>query len=179
MNKLIYIFVLSLVFFSCEKPEPRKPILRKTGSYIEESVKRNKNLIKFEEKLLQLKMQKDSLNTYINSEYGFWYYYNKKDSLNNYSPVKGDDVIFSYQIKGLNDSIIYSKEELGDKRYLVDKEELITGLQEGIKLMHQGDIVTFLFPSHKAYGYTGDERIKSNEILIYTVELKQITKNKN
>ncbi len=180
MNKFLYIIVvIFLVFSSCNKSEPRKPVLRKSGSFIEESIKRNKNLNKFENKLLQLKMQKDSLNNYINSEFGFWYFYNKKDSLHNYLPVKGDEIIFSFEIKKLNDSIIYSREELGDKRYLVDKEELITGLQEGVKLMHQGDVITFLFPSYKAFGYTGDKKIKSNEILIYTVELKQILKNKN
>lgn len=143
-----------------------------------ESVERNKALKNVEEEFFRQKMQRDSINSYISSEYGFWYYYKEKDTLNNKYATTGDEVIFSYEVRTLNDSIIYSKEELGNQNYLVDKEELITGLQEGIKLMKEGEIVVFLFPSYKAYGYTGNERIGSNEPLIYIVNLKKII-NKN
>jgi gliding motility-associated peptidyl-prolyl isomerase len=143
-----------------------------------ESVERNKELKNVEEEIFRLKMENDSINNYISSEYGFWYYYKEKDTMNNKFATTGDEVIFSYEVRNLNDSIIYSKEELGDKNYLVDKEELITGLQEGIKLMKEGEVVVFLFPSYKAYGYTGDARIGTNEPLIYIVQLKKII-NKN
>ena len=139
-----------------------------------ESIKRNKALNKLEEEVLLLKMKKDSLNNYISSDHGFWYFYQVKDTINNKFPVKGDEVIFTHEIKDLRDSIIYTKEELGIKNYLVDKEELITGLQEGIKLMKEGEVVTFLFPSHIAFGYTGFEKIKPNQPLIYTVQLNKI-----
>ncbi len=176
-NNILFILV-SILLISCSKPEPRKPIVRKTSSFMSESVKRNIVLNKIEEDTLKHKIENDSVNVYISSEYGFWYFYNKKDTLDSKLPVKGDEVIFTYEIRNLQDSIIYSLEELGVKNYLVDREELITGLQDGIKLMKKGETVTFLFPSHKAYGYTGNERIQSNEPLIYTVHLKEII-NKN
>ena len=176
-NKILFILI-SILLISCSKPEPRKPIVRKTSSFMSESVKRNIVLNKLEEDVLKYKIEKDSVNEYISSEYGFWFFYNKKDTLDSKIPVRGDEVIFTYEIKNLQDSIIYSYEELGVKNYLVDKEELITGLQEGIKLMKKGEIVTFLFPSHKAYGYTGYEKIQSSEPLVYTVHLKEII-NKN
>lgn len=176
-NNLIYL-ILIVIFSSCSKPEPRKPIIRKTSSFMTESVERNRALNNMEEDLLKQKMEKDGRFDYINSEYGFWYYYMVKDTLNNKFATTGDEVIFSYEVRTLNDSIIYSKEELGIQNYLVDKEELITGLQEGIKLMKEGETVVFLFPSYKAYGYTGNERVRSNEPLIYTVNLKEII-NKN
>lgn len=143
-----------------------------------ESMQRNRVLNNTEEERFRLKMMKDSINDYINSEYGFWYYYKKKEPLNTKLASTGDEVVFSYEVRSFNDSIIYSEEELGDRNYLVDKEELITGLQEGIKLMKEGEVVVFLFPSYKAYGYTGNERIRPNESLIYTVNLKKIN-NKN
>lgn len=139
-----------------------------------ESIERNKVFNKLEEKLIQQKMESDSIHVYTVSPHGFWYYYMQTDTINAVSPVKGDEVVFSYEIKDLKDSIIYSKEELGDKNYLVDKEDLISGLQDGIKLMKEGEIVTFLFPSYKAYGYSGFEKINSNQPLIYTVHLKKI-----
>jgi gliding motility-associated peptidyl-prolyl isomerase len=178
--KNIYIYIgIALVLISCSKPEPRKPIVRKTSSFMEESVQRNKLLNKVEEGLLRYKMQNDSIHEYINSKNGFWYYYELKDSLKSQLPVKGDEVIFTFEIKNLQDSILYSKEEIGIRNHLVEKEELITGLQDGIKLIKQGEIVTFLFPSYKAYGYTGYDKIKPNEPLIYTVQILKIKNNEN
>ena len=178
MNKKIIGILLLALVTSCSIPEPRKPVVRKTSSFMSESVERNKKLNNAEEELFRNRMERDSLHTYVNSEFGFWYYYKKKDTLNSKNVLAGDEVIFSYEIRSFNDSIIYSQEELGDRNYLVDKEELITGLQEGIKLMKEGEVVVFLFPSYKAYGYTGNERIGSNEPLIYSVHLKAIN-NKN
>ena len=46
------------------------------------------------------------------------------------------------------------------------------GLRDGIKLMRKKETVTFLFPSHMAFGYHGDnDLIKTNQPLICTVTL--------
>jgi FKBP-type peptidyl-prolyl cis-trans isomerase len=60
----------------------------------------------------------------------------------------------------------------------MDKQELFTGLREGLKLMQAGETVTFLFPSQKAYGYYGDEnRIGTNVPLICEVTVHSIRDN--
>jgi len=47
------------------------------------------------------------------------------------------------------------------------------GLRDGIKLLHKNEKVTFLFPSHIAYGYHGDnKKIGTNESLMCTVTLR-------
>jgi gliding motility-associated peptidyl-prolyl isomerase len=178
MNKYFFTLLAAVFLIACSGPEPRKPVVRKTGSFMKESIERNKALNGLEEDLLRAKLKKDSVHNYFTSSKGFWYFYNKRDSLQSKFPQKGDEVVYTYEVKRLNDSILYSKEEIGKKRYLVDREELITGLQDGIKLMHPGETVTFLFPSHKAFGYTGNERVMPNEPLIYTVELIEITDKK-
>jgi len=68
MIKNIVFLLVFLVISSCSKPEPRKPIVRKTGSFLDESVKRNITINKLEEDLLKREMQNDSLHHYINSE---------------------------------------------------------------------------------------------------------------
>ena len=42
--------------------------------------------------------------------------------------------------------------------------------------MKEGEKVTFLFPSYKAYGYTGFDKVKPNQPLIYSVQLLKINK---
>lgn len=178
MNRILIILIVVSVALSCGRPEARKPIVRKTSSFMSESIERNKLLNKAENSILMNKMESDSLHEYQNSEHGFWYYYKTELPDESYMPKSGDEVFYSHEIKSLDESIIYSKEELGTKSYLIDKEELVSGLQDGFKLMKEGEEVTFLFPSHKAYGYTGNDRINPNQPLIYTVQLLKINKLK-
>jgi len=176
MKHFFLIILTLIVSASCSNKEARKPIVRKTGSFINESIERNKLLNTAENNMLMKKMQMDSIHTYVNSSNGYWYYYEKKVENQTYLPQRGDEVFYNHEIRRLDDSIIYSMEALGTKSYLVDKEELITGLQDGIKLMKEGEIVSFLFPSYKAFGYTGNDKVGPNEPLIYSVQLLKINK---
>ena len=176
MKYIFLILLFSTVFLSCSNPGARKAIVRKTSSFMSESIERNKLLNKAENAILMQKMKSDSLHQYLSSAYGFWYYYDVKVPSENYIVKRGDVVFYSHEIKSLDNTILYDKETLGTKSYLVDKEELIAGLQDGFKLMKEGEVVTFLFPSYKAYGYTGNDKINPNQPLIYKVELLKINK---
>lgn len=176
MKYLTTLLLMTLLLAACSSPEARKPIIRKTGSFMNESIERNKALNTLENQILMKKMEMDSVHDYYNSSHGFWYYYLKKADQDAYSPKRGDEVFFMHEIRTLNDSVLYQEKDLGTKSYLVDKEELITGLQDGIKLMKEGETVTFLFPSHKAYGYAGNDRVRPNEPLIYKVKILKINK---
>jgi len=172
------IFLLLIVFFvSCDNPAPRKPVVRKSSTFLKESIKRNKVINKLEEEALLQLMASDSSHHYLSSASGFWYYYISKDSTSTKITGTGDEVFYSYEIKDINSEILYTVDELGERSYLVDRQELITGLQDGLKLMKEGEVVTFLFPSHKAYGYSGYNKIGSNQPLIYTVTVNKIVFN--
>ena len=143
---------------------------------MEESISLNKKLNESEEFLLKSIIQKDSLTTYISSPSGFWYTYNLK-SENTYAPEFGDQLLYACEIYNVDNEIVYSAQETGLQSYLVDKQELVEGLRNGLKLMNEGDVVTFLFPSHKVFGYLGDEnKIGINQPLIYKVQLNKINK---
>ncbi|TWO32539.1 gliding motility-associated peptidyl-prolyl isomerase GldI [Seonamhaeicola sediminis] len=179
MNKLLTLALLIMVF-SCKTPEARRPISSKSGSFINESVARNKALNKKEQAAFETIMQQTNQN-YIASESGFWYFYNTKievDTLK--TPGFGDIVNYNYNVKTLNGQLIYSKEDTKTQNYTMDKQELFTGLREGLKLMKTGETVTFLFPSQKAYGYYGDEnKIGTNVPLICEVTVNSITSNQD
>ncbi len=52
------------------------------------------------------------------------------------------------------------------------------GLRDGIKRLHKNETVTFLFPSHMAYGYHGDnKKIGTNEPLMVTVTLRNFVQD--
>ncbi len=176
MKHSIFSIFLILCMFSCNNPEPRKPILRKSSSTMQESVAFNKALIASQEKAFEILIKQDSLSNYVNSNLGFKYKFYEKSNAN-YFPATGDEIVYSYEIFDLALRPIYSESEIGIQTYIVDKQEIVEGLREGLKLMNVGDNVTFLFPSHKVFGYLGDQKkIGINQPLVYKVKLIKINK---
>ncbi|WP_248722255.1 gliding motility-associated peptidyl-prolyl isomerase GldI [Seonamhaeicola sp. ML3] len=176
MNKLLSLALL-LVVLGCKTPEARRPISSKSGSFINESIARNKALNTKEKEAIEALLKKNNYE-YLTSESGFWYYYNTKiDSDTLRTPVFGDIVNYNYSVKNLNGNLIYSKSDISTQDYTMDQQELFTGLREGLKLMKTGETITFLFPSQKAYGYYGDNnKIGTNVPLICEVTVNSITK---
>jgi gliding motility-associated peptidyl-prolyl isomerase len=181
MRILIIISTL-LLLASCKSPEARYPVSRNSGSYIDESVERNKEMIAQEEDYIKQVMGENPDTEYLTSADGFWYFYNNKsnDSLNTETPEFGDVVIFDYSISSIEGESIYPEGEKPRREYAIDKEKLFTGLRQGLKLMKEGETVTFLFPSHKAFGYYGDqEKIGSNVPITAKVTLHEIKEEFN
>lgn len=174
MKKIGAIFFL-FALAACHNPKARRPVSQSTDSYIKQAIAYNKKLVAMEEGLIQDIIKKDTTHNYITSNNGFWYFYNKKIIQPGQKPKFGDKVIFTYNLSRLNGTPIYTKEEIGLQTYVIDKEKLISGLRQGLKLMKVGETVTFLFPSYKAYGYYGDQkRIGVNVPIKSTVTLKTI-----
>ena len=176
MNKLLTITLLVMAVTSCKMPEARRPISTKSGSFIDASVERNKQLNATEQATIKKLMERDKID-YIASESGFWYYYNNRDTSQTENPEIGDYVEFTYDIKDLNGNSILTDEENGLQRYKIDQsnQDLISGVREGLKLMKEGETVTFLLPSYKAYGYYGiEEKLGTNIPVQSTVTLHSI-----
>ncbi|MFC6876464.1 gliding motility-associated peptidyl-prolyl isomerase GldI [Flavobacterium myungsuense] len=173
--KQIVILILgSFLFISCSQhQQARRPISQSSGTFLKESVERNKKLISGEEAKIDSIIKSDPNIKYIASNKGYWYRYDTKNTQDTLRPRKGDIAHFNYEIKDLDGNIIYSELELRPQTYYIDKEQkMIIGLRHGLKLMRKNETVTFLFPSHMGYGYHGDNRrISHNQPLMYTVTL--------
>lgn len=173
-NSLSFIF---LVFCctACINVAPRRPISQRTATVLSRTIEQKKELIAAENAFIESFMAKDTSVVYRTSPYGFWYFYNKKVQTTDRVPVKGDVVTFEYSISDLYNTIIYSKDELGIKNYTIDREDFIPALQEGLKLMKVGETVTFIIPSHRAFGLVGDgDKIAGNSTLKSKVTLINI-----
>ena len=172
--RILYLFVCFGVF-SCSKQEARRPISASSSGLLESTTALLKKINTIEEIKIKNYIRKDSLHDYIRSSYGFWYHYIAKNQTNSITPSKGDVVTLTYDILDLSDQIIYSKEFIGVKEYIVDKEEFIPGLQFGVKLMKKGESIKFIIPSFNAYGVFGDDdKIGINTSLISRVTLINI-----
>jgi gliding motility-associated peptidyl-prolyl isomerase len=181
MKHTTYILLagLSLLFLSsCSENEARKPISRATGTFMKESVERNKKIISSEEKIIDSIIKSQPEKKYYTSSQGFWYTYINRNETDTIRPKKGDVVTFEYDVNDLQNNVIYTALELRPQTYRVDKENIMTGLKDGIKLMRKNETVEFLFPSNIAYGFYGDKnRIGTNVSLKCTVTLTSIAKD--
>jgi len=164
-----------LAFISCNTPEARRPVSVKTGSFVDQSVKRTKKLNSEQHERIQQIIKSNPDEEFIASQNGFWYCYNVKVEGDSIIPKFGDIVNFNYNVTDFNNNTIYTEKELKVRNYAIDQEELFSGLREGLKLMKAGETITFLFPSDKAYGYYGDEnKIGTNIPIICKVTLNTI-----
>jgi len=171
--KILFLILPVAVVISCSQQQAREPISQSSGTFMKESVERNKKLIAGEEGKIDSIIKSEPNAKYIASDKGYWYKYETKNAQDTLRPKKGDVANYNYEVKDLNGNVIYSELELRPQTYYVDKEQkIIIGLRHGLKLMRKNETVTFLFPSHLAYGYHGDNRrIGHNEPLMYTVTL--------
>lgn len=164
---------LTLLFSSCKQDqEARRPISHSSGSFMKKSVDRNKKLVASEEDQIKAIIKSKPTVEFFASTKGYWYSHESKNELDTLTPKKGDIAFFDYEIKDLKGNIIYSQLELRPQIYRVDKQDIMMGLRDGIKLMRKNEKVNFLFPSHMGYGYHGDDKkIGVNQPLFCTVTL--------
>lgn len=178
MNRTFSICLLIIVVLGCQNHEARRPINKQKQVFLKESAKRNKNIITIEQSLFNQVIDKEDQLDFEVSPQGFWYAYQKKNNSNLALPKKGDLVTFKYRIDDLNGNLLYDEKELGNISFLVDQEDLIPALREGVKNLRTGEIGVFLFPSYLCYGYQGDgEKIGINQPLRFTIELLKLEKN--
>lgn len=173
INKIIALVLLICISFaSCKQQQARMPVSRSSGTFMKESIVRNKKLIAGEEAQIDSIIKSNPSVKYYASKKGYWFYYeirNEKDTLR---PKKGDIAYFDYNVQDFKGNVIYSEIQTKPQVYRVDKQNIMMGLRDGIKLMRKNEKVVFLFPSHMAYGYHGDNKnIGTNEPLICTVTL--------
>mgnify|MGYP001791574782 CR=1 FL=1 len=176
-SKWIIIPIVSVFLAACSSPEARRPKKHTTSNFYKEVIEENIKLNQLEKKQIENSLAKDTLNNYLSSPNGFWYMYNKKDTLNSTTPKKGDVVTIKYTISDFNNTPLYNEQTI---EYKVDKEDFIPALQDGIKLMKKGETITFVIPSYRAYGVTGDGgKIRMNQTLKSKLTLIDIKKVNN
>lgn len=172
-SRILTLSVVALSLLSCSQQQARRPITQTSGKFMKESVNRNKKLIANEEASIEELIKKHPERKYIASAKGYWYYYEQENTKDTLTPKRGDVAYFDYEIADLNGNIIYSEVELKPQTYLVDKQNILMGLRDGIKMMNKNEKVSFLFPSHLGHGYRGDnDRIPPNLPLVVTVNLR-------
>ncbi|PKP36524.1 MAG: peptidylprolyl isomerase [Bacteroidetes bacterium HGW-Bacteroidetes-15] len=88
---------------------------------------------------------------------------------------KNNIVLIKFTVNLLNSIVCYSSETDGNKEFILGKSTEISGLEEGLLLMKEGDKAKLIVPSHLAYGLLGDnDKIPMRATLVYDVEVLKV-----
>jgi FKBP-type peptidyl-prolyl cis-trans isomerase FkpA len=96
-------------------------------------------------------------------------------------PQKGETVEVHYTGKTLAGKVFDSSKtnpQSGGKpvSFPIGVGMVIPGWEEGVMKMHKGESATLIIPSTLAYGAQGNQGIKPNEVLLFDIDLINITK---
>lgn len=169
MRKWIIFLLVAAGIASCaDEPEVEtRPEINWTK---EHSTNMSKNIAEKEEIdiNLYLGMRKNWKMTKTGS--GLRYYiYEQGDGE---SPKADDIVQIEYKISLLDGTVCYKTEKDEYEELLLDKSDIETGIQEGIKKMKVGDKAKMIIPSHLGHGLLGDmDKIPPMNTLVIDVHL--------
>jgi FKBP-type peptidyl-prolyl cis-trans isomerase FkpA len=146
--------------------EPPQP----STSFIDESrIEANKQAMQFEDQKIR---QYISRMGWHMKETGTGLRYMITESGHGPKATVGRVAHFDYELRLITGELCYSSQKTGPKEFRIGSGGVESGLEEGILLLHKGDRVKFILPSHLAFGLVGDQnKIPGRYSLIYDVHL--------
>ncbi len=89
--------------------------------------------------------------------------------------LAGKLVSIEYLIRLVSGDTLYTSAHDGLKSFVLGKAAEISGLEEGIFLLQQGDEAKFIIPSHLAFGLAGDDiKVPRKATLLYDVKIVKV-----
>ena len=175
MQKNLTIAILScLTFLSCSKNPPQYPTTYTGEGFMEYSKKFNKDLKNLENQYFEEYIKNHPEYEFVNTNAGFKM---SKTEMTDKLTQDKDTVSYIYNVKDLQDSIIYDAKTIGKKTEVMGQTNTIIGIEYALKRMKPGEKSILLLPSSLAYGTNGDgKNIGINQPLIIEIELLE---NKN
>lgn len=174
MIKSIIVLILFLLFISCASEyNEQKPL---SNEEIKEATERIFNVNK-----AQVKKEKAEIEDYIKrkklnvetSGTGLRYMITK--SSEGKQAQAEMQATIEYRVELLDGTLCYSSEEQGPRTFIIDHDNVESGIHEGVKLLREGEHAIFILPSHLAFGLTGNhDKVPPATPLAYSIDLIQL-----
>lgn len=172
--RLLVPFLISSIFLvlSCTSDKKNK-VEDKSSWSMKQSTDFARQTAEEEEMAIKLYLKLREDWNMIKTETGLRYWIYKET--NGIKPLPGNTVDVILEVKLLNDSLCYRTDEDMVSTFLVDKSDIETGVQEGIKLMSKGERAKFIIPSRLGHGLVGDlDKIPPLQVLVVDLHLIDI-----
>ncbi len=168
----LLLFVAAL--FSCTQEKKPKKIHLKPADFKEPLIKANQFYSKEESDEIDqyIKFHKWEM---ISSGTGLRYMIYKK--ANGQKAENGMIAKVNFKVSLLDGTLCYSSDKTGAFEFLIGRDNVESGVHEGITYMHIGEKVILIAPSHLAHGLLGDDdKIPAKSSVVYDIELLALRK---
>lgn len=167
--------LFSLVaLYSCGSKKKPQQVIMNIKAFDDPLVNKNKQLSKEEKRAIDSYVQRNHFDM-IETGTGVRYLIYEKGK--GRTPTTKDIVLIDFDIKLLDGTICYSSRQTGAEEFVVDYDNVESGLHEAIKYLHVGDKAIIIIPSHRAFGLAGDQdRIPPLSTVVYNITLLNIKK---
>lgn len=171
MKKFIHLHLVLFLALGCETNAPKKQQL--TDWSKDKSTELNKELIEREK--VDIKLYIDRHPNWKMTETGSGLYFYKYESGTGVEASSGREAQVQFEISLLDGTKCYATSADEVEIFKIDHSHVETGVQEGIKLMREGDRAKMIIPSHLAHGLTGDfNKIPPLTPIVVDLELYKI-----
>ena len=162
---------MGIICFSCNE-KPQQSVHVDQAQLKESLEKANRYLISDEEEDIQNYIMRHQLDM-VSTGTGLRYQILRAGEGNLIQP--GQTVTLEYVLCNVMGDEIYSSENDGVMRFVVGCGDVVSGLDEAMPHLHQGDLAKLIIPSHLGYGLLGDQKsIPERSTLIYTVKVMDV-----
>ncbi len=161
--------VAAFVGFACQKEKPRHVRVTK-----KQLIEMNRRLAQRDSALIVAYSDSLGLNPEPDKS-GLWM--TRTHEGEGMAIEKSTQVELAYTISDLMGEVYYTSDRDGTKRMTAGMGQDVSGLDEALLQMRQGDKATLLLIPDKAYGMLGDEnKIRGRRILRYDIEVLEAKK---
>lgn len=171
MKKTLAGFVALVTLAACsETPEPKKqdPVWTK-----EQSTEMNKELTLEEDLAIRMYLEQHNGLTAESTGSGLRYIVIKPGK--GETAKAGQDAKVQYKVSLLDGTECYQTAADEVEVFRIDKSNIETGIQEGIKKMRVGEKARLIIPSHLAHGLIGDlDKIPPVTPIVVDIELIEL-----
>jgi FKBP-type peptidyl-prolyl cis-trans isomerase FkpA len=175
--RIIYLFCILFSFLalnSCGQKKKTQPVIININDFDDPLIKKNKELSKEEKIAIDAYVKRNQFDM-VETGTGVRYMIYEKGS--GATANSKDVVLIDFDIKLLDGALCYSSRQTGAEQFVVDYDNVESGLHEAIKYLHQGDKAIIIIPSHRAFGLAGDmDRIPPFSTVVYNISLIEILK---
>lgn len=175
IHKTVVLSALLLAACGPTEPAPQPVKVRKADKeYKEPLIEVSKRMTEGEALQIDKYIKRHGL-TVTETETGLRYVIYKKAPGNPPMPKREQVVLIHFSTYLLNGDEIYTSRTGNPVPVTVDKDDIESGVHEGLKYMHLGDKAKFILPSHLAHGVVGDNnKIPPLTPVVYDIELLSI-----
>lgn len=163
-------------FITCGQKKKTQPVVVNMNQFEDPLLKKNKELSKEEKIAIDAYVKRNHFDM-IETGTGVRYMIYEKGK--GATANTKDIVLIDFDIKLLDGTLCYSSRHTGAEQFVVDYDNVESGLHEAIKYLHQGDKAIIIIPSHRAFGLAGDmDRIPPFSTVVYNISLLEIIRKK-